>query len=190
MFVVRTDSIADLDRQGEISVAFDVRAVLDVELVEDGLAGIVLDEIAVDDPWVKNYDEEGDPVGWAARFDVTNWGLLGAYRDGRRIGGAVVAFDTPEVHVLRGRRDLAVLWDLRVAPESRRSGVGGALFESAKLWASKRGCLALEVETQQINVPACRFYRRMGCSLAAVDRFAYSDLPGETQLIWRLDLSS
>jgi hypothetical protein len=28
----------------------------------------------------------------------------------------------------------------------------------------------------------------MGCSLAAVDRFAYPDLPEETRLIWHLDL--
>lgn len=90
--------------------------------------------------------------------------------------------------MLRGRRDLAVLWDLRVT-QGCRSGAGAALFGAATAWARERGCRALEVETQQINVAACRFYQRMGCSLAAVDRFAYVDLPEETQLsgtwIWR-----
>jgi hypothetical protein len=33
-------------------------------------------------------------------------------------------------------------------------------------------------------MPACRFYRGIGCTLAAVDGFAYGDLPDEVQLIW------
>lgn len=190
MPAVRTESIADLDRQGDIPIAFDVRTVLDVKLVDRGLGGIILDEVDVD-PWVKNYDTAEDgPSQWSSRFDVTNWGLLGAYEDGTRVGGAVIAHDTPKVHMLRGRRDLAILWDLRVAPEARRSGVGRGLFEAAKDWAIERGCTVMEVETQQINVPACHFYERMGCALAGIDRFAYPDLPEETQLIWHLELNT
>jgi hypothetical protein len=30
----------------------------------------------------------------------------------------------------------------------------------------------------------------MGCSLGAIDRFAYPGLPGETQLLWRRALAS
>lgn len=190
MLTVRTESIADLDRHGEISVAFEVKSALEVELIEEGLGGLRLAERAVDEPWVKDYDAlDGGPARWAARFDVRNWGLIGAYEEDRRIGGAVIAFDTPGVEMLRGRRDVAVLWDLRVAPGARRSGAGAGLFDAARAWALGRGCRRLEVETQQINVSACRFYRRMGCSLAAVDRFAYNELPAETQLIWHLDLN-
>ncbi len=189
MLAVRAESIADLDRHGETAIEFEVRTIFGVELVDGGLGGMLLTELTVDDPWVKNYDAaDGGPSQWASRFDVSNWGLFGAYEDDRRIGGTVIAFDTPDVHMLRGRRDLAVLWDLRVAPGSRRAGVGAALFDAATAWARERGCSALEVETQQANVTACRFYQRMGCSLAAVDRFAYADLPEETQLIWHLDL--
>lgn len=191
MLAVRAESIANLDRHGETSIELEVRTILGVELVEGGLGGVLLTEVTVDDPWVKNYDTaDGGPSQWASRFDVSNWGLFGAYQDDRRIGGAVIAFDTPNLHRLRGQRDLAVLWDLRVAPASRRSGAGAALFDAATAWARERGCRALEVETQQINVPACRFYQRMGSTLAAVDRFAYTDLPEETQLIWRLDLEA
>jgi len=35
----------------------------------------------------------------------------------RRLGGAVVAFDTAGVDLLGGRSELAVLWDIRVQPE-------------------------------------------------------------------------
>jgi len=40
------------------------------------------------------------------------------------------------------------------------------------------------IETQNINVPACRFYSQMGCRLTAINPFAYPEFPEETQLIW------
>jgi GNAT superfamily N-acetyltransferase len=86
--------------------------------------------------------------------------------------------------MLVGRRDLAVLWDLRVAPAARRRGVGAALFRAAAAWAAARGCAQLKVETQNVNVPACRFYARQGCVLGAIDRFAYPGLPHEVRLLW------
>lgn len=187
---IREEPIGQLARQAEISIAFEVKEVFALDLVDGGLGGLRLYAQPVDVPWVKDYDSTGgNPSRWASHFDVSNWGLLGAYADGRRVGGAVIAFDTPGVHMLRGRHDLAVLWDLRVAPENRWSGVGTELFEAAVDWAQNRGCTALEVETQQVNVPACRFYASMGCSLATLDRFAYAELPDEVQLIWRQTLS-
>jgi hypothetical protein len=47
-----------------------------------------------------------------------------------------------------------------------------------------RGCRLLKIETQNVNVPACYFYRRMGCTLASIDSLAYPDLPDEVQLMW------
>lgn len=189
MIQIRAESIADLDQHGEISIAFEVSALFDVELIASGLGGLILHERVVEHPWVKDYDAtNGGPGTWPSRFDVSRWGLLGAYEHDRRVGGVVIAFDTPKLHMLRGRRDLAVLWDLRIAYDSRRSSAGSALFRAAEAWAREHGCSAIEVETQQINLAACRFYARMGCYLAAVDRFAYANLPDETQLIWRADL--
>jgi len=40
------------------------------------------------------------------------------------------------------------------------------------------------VETQNINVPACRFYARQAFVLGAVNRGAYPDLPHDVQLLW------
>lgn len=189
MVAIHDEHIGDLDRQGEIAIAFEVTTILELELRDAGLGGILLAERPVDVPWVKDYDAtDGGPRRWASRFDVSKWGLLGAYDNNRRIGGAVIAFDTPNVHLLRDRTDLAVLWDLRVDRDARRLGAGAALFRASEAWARERGCSALEVETQQINVPACRLYARMGCSLAAVDRYAYAELPKEVQLIWRRQL--
>lgn len=175
---------ASLASHSEISAAFQVEAFLGLTLIEDGLGGVEFNEIPVGEPWVKDYDEREAPTNWAKRFDLSNWVLLAAYDCEERVGGAVIALDTPELHMLDGRQDLAVLWDFRVAPEARGSGVGESLFRATETSSRSRGCHGLKAETQNINVPACRFYRRMGCTLGAVNRLAYPDLPDEVQLLW------
>ena len=141
-------------------------------------------------PWVKDYDTPGNrPADWLARFDTSRWGLLAARVDGRRVGGAVIAWSTDGVDLLEGRNDLAVLWDLRVHPDFRGRGVGSALFLAAERWAAARGCVHLDVETQNINVVACRFYASRGCELRSIDAGAYEELPDEVQMVWRKELA-
>ena len=46
-------------------------------------------------------------------------------------------------------------------------------------------CADIEVETQNVNVGACRFYAAMGCTIGVIDRFAYApELPDEIQVRW------
>ena len=146
----------------------------------------MLVERPVETPWIKDYDgDEGEgPTSWTRRFDLTNWGLLSAWIGGRCVGGAVIAFNTPGVNMLRGQNDLAVLWDIRVQPAFRGKGVGSALFRRVERWAMERRCCLLEAETQNINLPACRFYARQGCQLRMIDRLAYEALPDEVELLW------
>jgi GNAT superfamily N-acetyltransferase len=175
---------------GPHSIAFTVQRILVASTPDSGLGGIQLTEVDAETPWVKDYDAlkgEG-PTRWLKWFDTSNWGLIAAHHADQRIGGAVIAFDTPGLHLLDGQRDLAVLWDLRVRPDVRSSGVGSALFLVVEDWSKRRGCRTLMVETQNINVPACRFYVRMGCTLGAIHSRAYPDLPNETQLLWFKDL--
>lgn len=86
--------------------------------------------------------------------------------------------------MLEGRKDLALLWDIRVSPPFRSKGVGSALLAAAEAWATKRGARELKVETQNINVPACRFYKSLGCQLRHVNAGVYVGLPDEVQLLW------
>jgi GNAT superfamily N-acetyltransferase len=185
------DPAAALREYASIPIAFEVRSVLDVAEQDEGSAGFLLTERRLDAPYVKDYDAiPGEhPAGWAERFDVSRWGVIAAWVAGRRVGGAVVAFRTPGLEMLEGRDDLAVLWDIRVAPQARGQGVGSALFRAVEAWARQRGCRQLKVETQNVNVAACRFYARQGFVLTSVHRDAYPGLPGEIQLLWYKSLS-
>ncbi len=179
-------TLTALQEYAAVSIAFVVDRILKVTAADGGLGGLSLTETAVADPYVKDYDalRRAEPVRWLERFDTSNWGLIRGRRDGRMVGGAVVAFNTPGVRMLGGRDDIAVLWDIRVSPDERGAGLGSALFEAAADWAVARGCGWLKIETQNVNVAACRFYRKMGCTLGAIDGFAYLDLPDEVQLLW------
>jgi GNAT superfamily N-acetyltransferase len=188
---IKEEPIAAAAELARVPIAFEVESVFDVLPRGGGLGGLILSERRVDVPYVKDYDAaEGEhPAQWAGRFDVSNWGLIGAWSGGARVGGAVIAFNTEGVNMLEGRTDLAVLWDIRVSPEARGRGVGFGLFRAVEAWAAARGCKLLKVETQNINVPACRFYARQGCVLGAINRFAYRELPEEVQLLWYRTLS-
>ena len=176
----------------QIPIAFQVDSILQVEKVDGGLGGLVLTERSVERPYVKDYDaqdEEGGPTDWPDRFDVSTWGFVLARFEGLPVGSATVAYDTPGLNMLEGRSDLAVLWDIRVHPEYRGQGVGSALLQRAAEWSRERGCSQLKIETQNVNVPACRFYASQGCVLGAIHRYAYTaspDVAHEAMLLWYL----
>ena len=181
---------ARLDEYARIPIAFEVRAVFDVELVQAGLGGICLREHSVP-PYVKDYDRLDAPLTWPARFDLTHWNIFLALDiAGQPLGGAVLAWKTPGLDMLEGRQDLSVLWDIRVMPGKRRQRVGQQLFRHAVARSKEHGCTQMKIETQNINVSACRFYAAQGAQLGDIRRFAYRGEPalaGEVQLNWYFD---
>ncbi len=79
---------------------------------------------------------------------------------------------------------IAVLWDVRVHPDARGRGVGRALIQRVEERAEARACSELKVETQNVNVPACRFYERCGFELRHAVAGAYPELPDEVMFLW------
>lgn len=177
-----------LPEYGSIPIGFEVVSLFRIE--GDDPESAVLREEPVPQPWFKDYDaDEGEgPTRWQKRRDVSNWGLLAAYEGDTRIGGCVLAHKTEGLVKLEGRDDITALWDLRVLPKWRGKGAGRELFRAAVEWASERNCSQLKIETQNINVAACRFYEKQGCRLAAINRGAYHKFPDEVELIWTLEL--
>jgi len=156
---ISEEPLSALAEHGRLPISFRVDRRLEVTFIDGGLGGVSFRDQEVARPYVKDYDSiEGEgPTHWAGRWNLANWGLISAFLRGDRVGGVVLAFDTEGLDMLEGRQDLAVLWDIRVHPDHRRHGVGQALFLAAETWARARGCRQLKVETQNINLPACRF---------------------------------
>jgi GNAT superfamily N-acetyltransferase len=186
---VRQDSQIILPAYAQISIAFEVREALDVlpETESHRRFRLVPRPVA---PWVKDYDAiDGGPLTWPTRFDLRHWTFFTAWDDGRLVGGAAIVYRAPDIEMLEGRDDVALLWDLRVAPNARGVGVGRALMDAVDARARSHEASWLEVETQNINVPACRFYAANGFDLRAANRDAYPGVPHEIQLLWYKQLS-
>ena len=189
---IEHESPSHVAEYARVSIAFDVHETLEVSASDFDVEGHALRPRPVRAPCAKDYDRVpgNHPTEWPRRFDMSSWTILAAWDGETRVGGAVVAWDTPDLDMLEGRSDLALLWDLRVAPAARGRGIGSALFRAAETWAAGQGAHRLKVETQNVNVGACRFYARHGCTLGAVRRLTYPELPDEVQLIWYKDLRS
>jgi len=184
---VISESSVDLDEYARVSIGFTVAEVLDDAAVDAALRGDPIAAVPLEVPYEKNYDSQpgSRPVDWRAGFDIDEWQFVAAFLDGRRVGGAVlIPNGRVGLEPLDGHVDPALLWDIRVAPAVRRQGIGAALLDHVTREARERGATELLVETQQVNVPACRFYAAHGFRLLGAQRHAYPNLPGETQLLW------
>jgi ribosomal protein S18 acetylase RimI-like enzyme len=177
------DALHDYAR---VPIVFETHEVVRVARAEEG-PGIRLDTETLHAPFTKDYDAlpDASPVEWARRFDLSRWTLFGAFTGDERVGGAALVTDRAGIDMLDGQDDAALLWDIRVSPTCRRAGVGSALLAAVERVAITRGARWLDVETQNVNVPACRFYERLGFRVRAANVHAYPDLPDEIQLIWR-----
>jgi GNAT superfamily N-acetyltransferase len=181
------ESSADLSGYERVPIAFEVRSRYEVNAMSGGGGFQLVEKPA--GPFIKDYDAHERPATLTKRFDLSNWGFFAAFNAGMRVGGAIVAWNTHGVEMLEGRDDIVCLWDIRVLPDQRGYGIGRQLFAFVETWAKHRRCTLLKVETQDINVPACKFYENLGCELLAVDENAYPDELNEIQLLWYKRLS-
>ncbi|KAF0243614.1 MAG: hypothetical protein FD180_3218 [Planctomycetota bacterium] len=172
-----------LDDYASVPICFVVNVRYRILAQKSGGGEIALTEVPVNPPYEYDYDLLDHPSCWR-QWDLRTWGFLAAFDGATRVGGAAIAFRTPGLGLLESREDLASLWDIRVRPERRGQGVGKLLFEAAKAWARKRGAREMRIETQDINVPACRFYAKQGCRLEAAHPGVYERQPEQVQLFW------
>jgi GNAT superfamily N-acetyltransferase len=181
---IRELPVSQLAAYAAVPIAFRVRSRLVRDPASPTLDALV--EMLVARPFDKDYDAAPgmSPLDWAERYALERWGLLVADIDGRVVGGAAIA---PAAEVMPEHCSTmggGVLWDLRVAPAWRGLGIGSALFRASERCAWVRGFRTLVVETQDINVPACRLYARMGCRLLSYVEHAYDATPDEARLLW------
>lgn len=162
------------------------------EVVIKDLDGISFIKKAVA-PYIKDFSGHANYKRWNQQFDLSNWHFFMAFDGEKPVGGAVLCCHCAELHMLEGREDLGILWDIRVDSAYKRRGVGGKLFDMVKTKAKELGLCQLKIECQNNNVPAAAFYFKQGAHLGAVNRYAYAyygdaDEAEEVQLLLYLDL--
>lgn len=173
-----------------VPMLVDVRSEYRVTPDGDAPGGCRFEEVPVE-PYTKDLGAFERASDYEKQFDITNWRFYMAFDGDRPVGAATVAGTTPGLQLLEGTDDACVLWDIRVADGYKRCGIGQRLFDLAAAGARADGYKQMVIESQNNNVPACRFYRRQGAQLAKLDPDAYRDVPGcenEVQLLWRLAL--
>ena len=173
----------------KIPISFRVESVYRVK-TKDGFGGFELNEEKISNPYIKDYDaDKGEgPTRWLKRFDMSKWGIFMALEEERPVGGTIVA---PGAYVGDIDMTFAQMFDIRVSPELRRSGIGAKLIPQAASFARQLGCKFLKIETQNTNVPACKFYAKQGCKLGNIDLYAYkaySYAEHEVRIVWYLEL--
>lgn len=77
------------------------------------------------------------------------------------IDGVVVGFARAGLHATRHAR-LCMIDELIVHPSARAIGVGSAMLESVREWATSRGCEAIESQVLPGNRAAKNFFERLG----------------------------
>lgn len=174
MIRIVREGVERLAEYESVPIAFEVRSKLSLPALKIGR--FVEDPV---EPFVKDYDvvESERPTSLPDRLGSDTLAVIAAFRNDVRIGGAIVHFPS---------REEALLIDLRVAPDERGSGIGRRLAQSALSEVSHRGIPTLEIETQDTNVSACRFYHSLGASLVWIEPNGYPGFSDEAKIIWSL----
>lgn len=76
--------------------------------------------------------------------------------------------------------------DIAVRGSARQKGVASSLIDHAQVWATQKNLKGLMLETQDINLAACRLYIKRGFILGSIDTMLYSNFESkdEKALFW------
>jgi ribosomal protein S18 acetylase RimI-like enzyme len=168
---IRPMTEQDIPRLANIRPGFTSATVLDVEKTGSGFeVGWRLVERDLPEPYDK---------GSGYDFDAIEQGnILQRFRRGDGLH-LVVEWHNRLVGILdvlpEEWNHTAWVWNIMLDCEIRRQGVGRELFQRAITWARRQGYRALVLETQTNNVPACKFYARMGCELSGIRDTYYTN---------------
>lgn len=82
----------------------------------------------------------------------------------------------------------AFVADIAVSQSSRGKGIGTKLIQKAVEWAREKNLGGLMLETQDVNLLACRFYHKLGFQIGGVDTMLYAnfDSADEKGIFWYL----
>lgn len=139
-------------------------AVSKQENEEETVIRLTLEEL--DEPYVKRWPP--DPEMEDHYQAVIRQGLsLGVYEDDILVGIAIA-------EKADWNRSLKV-WEFHIDPALRAQGHGRRLMDALAEIGLQASCRVMVCETQNTNVPAIRFYRKLGFAVEAVDLSLYTN---------------
>jgi len=145
-----------------------------VPYIENGIFYYTVEEIFP--AYVKTYEE--DDIDYSIYINNPDKVVFLAYVDGIPAGQIVLR---------RNWNSFAYIEDIRVGCNFRRKGTGIKLINKAEEWARNGGMQGIMLETQDVNVPACKLYEKTGFILGGVDKKLYGAIEKyshETALFW------
>ncbi|MBD5554999.1 MAG: GNAT family N-acetyltransferase [Roseburia sp.] len=190
MIIVEEVDKSFFELYDKVSMNVDVHSEYKVKRIDNGLGGLVLEEIPVN-PYIKDLSVYERAMDYEKEFDITNWRFYMAFDGEKPIGAMTVVGRTEGLNMLSGRNDACVLWDIRVADAYKHNGIGQKLLDIGIAGAKNDGYSQMIIECQNNNVPACNFYKKQGAMLSKIDMYAYyleADIRNEIQFVWYLDL--
>ncbi|OPZ79459.1 MAG: TDP-fucosamine acetyltransferase [Alphaproteobacteria bacterium ADurb.Bin438] len=177
----------ELDKYDAVEMNFMVKSLY--RLKNKGLQGFELKEEKIDTPYIKDYRKYNNAVDYDKKFDITNWRFFMAFDDLKPVGGATLVMKTKGVYMLDFKENLGALWDIRINNDYKNQGIGSKLFDMVKNCAKSNGLKELKIETQNVNVPACKFYSKQGAKLKGIREQVYQkEEQEEIQFLFYLDL--
>lgn len=111
--------------------------------------------------------------------------VVGAY-DGTELVGLAIC-DREDWH------GALIIWEFHVMPRRQGQGIGAQMMTEVVARARAEGLRMISVETSNTNVPAIRFYRKLGFTIDSFDLSFYSNedlAKGEITLFMRRYLTA
>lgn len=92
-----------------------------------------------------------------------------------------------QIVLKRDWNSYALIEDICVAKPARGQGIGAGLLQKAIEWAQNSELKGLAAETQDNNLPACRFYAKHGFVIGGVNTMLYRNFDtDEFAVFWYL----
>ena len=145
-----------------------------VPYIKDGVFNYTVEEIYPS--CMKTYEE--DNIAYSTYINNPAKVVFLAYINEKPAGQIVLR---------KNWNNFAYIEDIRVSSNFLSRGTGIALLEKAEEWAIAGGMPGIMLETQDVNVSACKLYEKAGFILGGVEKNLYSvkkNYEHETALFW------
>lgn len=145
-------------------------------------------ELVDTEPYKIDMTKEEKVSLWKEILNPNNTQVLVLEDKGQFLAGTITVAHSPKCNMLKGDMSNAVLWDIRVNPSYQNQGFASILLKESLLFAKKKKCKRLLIETQDNNEKAIPFYLKHGATLLETNKDAYPAQYNEWQYILEIKI--